>query len=164
MNEAGVEIVAPVLEKFSSSTILNFLEARRRYLRAIQDKNTGVHKNRMIKPLSLVASVKTSIVRTICEMHLQIAEEQLDDARLKNVLEKLSGCSRESGDHQMNFVFTDIKIDTTIEDPTLRINDLWAQWYDAKEKYSIKNEFDGKKGKKIFRREMKKRLWPEGLR
>ena len=164
MNEAGVEIVAPMLEKLSPDTILEFLDARRRYLRAIRDKNNGANKARQIKPLSLVASVKTSIIQTICEMHLEIEEDELDDELLKCTLEKMSGCMRNSGDHQMSFVFADIQMDKSIGSAELRVADLWSQWYEAREKYNVKNQFKEKKGKKIFRREMTKRLWPESLR
>ena len=126
MSEAGVEIVAPMLETFSLGTIMEFLEARRRYLRAIRDKNNGANKARNIKPLSLVASVKTSIVQTICKMHLDIKEEELIDDMLDTMLEEMDGCSRDSGDHQMNFVFEDIVMDRSIEDPAMRISDLWS--------------------------------------
>ena len=163
MNEAGVEIVAPMLEKFSNEDILRFMESRRRYLRAIRDKNNGTSKTRHITPLSLVASVKESIIETICDMHMDAEPHELTDEMLQNKLEEMSGCSRDSGDHQMQFVFKDIVMDRSIRDPGMRISDLWSQWYEARKKYRVKDQFKEKKGKKIFRREMTSKLWPDSL-
>ena len=64
----------------------------------------------------------------------------------------------------MNFFFKDIVMDRSIEDPGMRISDLWSQWYEARDRYKVKDQFKQKKGKKIFRREMTKKLWPDSLK
>ena len=164
MNAAGVEVGNPVLEVLSVPTVVEFLQERKRYLLAIEDKNTGVSESAKIKPISLKASVTSNLLEMICEMELSVSVDQLTNELLEEYLSLVVSTSKADSDHSLCYVFEEIEINKDIKDVKFRIGDLWHQFIAAKNKYKVKDQFSSKKGKKIFRREMAKKLWPNSLK
>ena len=71
-NVAVVEILAQVLRKLDRKAILKFNEARGRYLRTFRDVSPGC------QPRSLVPSIETTVLETICEIGLSDNVEDVD--------------------------------------------------------------------------------------
>jgi hypothetical protein len=122
MPENIIEIPAPMLRKFSTVEISEFLSAREAYQRALDDKNVLL-RGQKISGRSIRASIDPAILEMICELELSGSNPQeVSDDGLKEFLEARAGIKLK-GDATMESIFRNLKFDTKINDAADRIGD-----------------------------------------
>jgi hypothetical protein len=161
MNDNGVEIQAPKLNVLDLDEISKFLHDRESYEMAVNDKNAGVRADRRIIPISIKVSIQLSLLKMIAEMELKEEVDNLDDEALIEFLQNKAHASLSQQAAPYLTIFKEIEIKKELKSATARIDDLWAQWFNVREKYSVRTEFMTERGKKVFRDQMVKKLWQE---
>jgi hypothetical protein len=164
MPETMIELPAPMLRKFSTAEISEFLNARQAYERAVEDKNS-FSRGPKVSGRSMRASIDPAILEMICELELEGENpEEITDEELRDFLESRAGLMLRKGDATLESIFRDLKFDSKILDAADRIADFWSQWYAVRKRYNVVEEFATERGKKLFRKEMTDRLWPKTVR
>ena len=165
MNPAGAEVVAPTLKVFSHAAIAEFLSKREAYIRAVDDKNNG-SKRAKIVPVSVRGSVHTPLLRTICEMDLDIDIDEITDQDLLDYFKDLLRMSTEYVGANIERLFESVSMPNREDVPSLefRVRNLWSSWIEARNTHQVEQMFATKKGKKILRARIVEKLKPLGLK
>ena len=164
MNESGLEMRAPQLLNLSVKSVSSFVEARRAYDLAVQDKNATVPAARRIIPISLKASMQPSLLHMICDMEMEVDFDDLTEEDLWDYLTQKCSHQLKMSEAPMKSIFAEISLNMSIKDANSRIIDLWRQWYEVKEKYQVAADFATDKGKKLLRQSMVSKLWPANVK
>jgi hypothetical protein len=165
MTEAISELPAPMLRKFSSADIAEFLNARQAYERALEDRNSILRANQRITGRSIRASIDPPILEMICEMELAGEDPALvSDETLKSFFSTRAGVILRKTDATLSSIFKQLHFDLKISDAADRVADLWSQWYAVRKKYDVVKEFNTERGRKLFRKEMVEHFWPNAVK
>jgi hypothetical protein len=133
-------------------------------MRAVQDKNTGVTASKRIVPISVKASVDPRFLSFICVFELKKNVDEVTDQEILDYLGNMGSEVLKEADATRRGVFKEIRIKQSIQGAVARIADLWTQWDTVEKKYKLQEEFQTSEGKKLFRKEMAKALWPASLK
>ena len=138
MNDNGTEVKNPSLLGLESEEVNNFFIRREKYDRAVQEKKAGPSLERRVIKISIKTSIEESVLSLICELHLQIPEDEVTDDQLWAFLKDKCNQRLLESDEPIVSVFDEIDIDRSIKEAGARIENLWSHWYKIRGKYKLK--------------------------
>ena len=107
--------------------------------------------------ISIKTSIEESVFSLICELQLQIPEDEVMDDQLWAFLKYTRSQRLLESDEPIVSVFDEIDIERFIKEAGARIDNLRSQWYKIRGKHKLKQTLQSDKGKQEFRKHIVKK-------
>ena len=145
-----LKISCPELVSTERDKVVQWLKQRKRYENAVADPDAAAQEPalQMVKS-SYRSCIEVDLLQTICKYRFKPAEDPqtVSDDQLKAKLEEMAAFTEETQPDLVS-LFRDLHMRASIRDPVARVDDLYRQYENLREDFSLDSLMEKDQNKK----------------